>query len=280
MVAPLDVGNLVRETSVTTGTGAQTLVTIDGKRTFNTEFGTGGTDVFDYFISNPDAAEWERGTGHLSSSTVLVRDTVIESSNSDSAVSFTAGTKFVSNDLPASFHGGQWNLLETVVASGVGSVDVINLSSKYFAYKLIWNGLQAVSDNALFALRFSTDNGDNWDAGSSDYAQSSHRMNMATSPTTSLGGDEADDEIWVTLNDMGNASDELADFEFTLINPSETQETKIRWHGVQFDSGTEGEHSIGGGVRFEAAAVNGIQFRFAIGGNISVGTLKIYGVRA
>ena len=96
------VGNLIHETSTTTGTGNQTVVTVNGKRTFNTQFSTGGgPNVFDYFISHQTAAEWERGTGTMLDATTLVRDTVIQSSNADAAVSFSAGTKDVTNDVPA-----------------------------------------------------------------------------------------------------------------------------------------------------------------------------------
>lgn len=94
--------NLVHQTSVTTGTGDFTITAVNGKNSFNNAFGTGGSNLFDYFISNRDAAEWEYGTGHLSSSTVLVRDTVILSTNANAAVNFGAGTKDVCNDLPAS----------------------------------------------------------------------------------------------------------------------------------------------------------------------------------
>lgn len=98
MPAPSD---LVHETSSTTGTGNFTLSNANGKRSFNTAFGTGGTDTFDYYISNRDTTEWERGTGHLSAASTLVRDTVKASSNSDAAVNFSAGTKDVTNDVPA-----------------------------------------------------------------------------------------------------------------------------------------------------------------------------------
>lgn len=94
-------GDLIHQQSITTGTGSLTLTTVNGKRAFNDEFGTGSTDKFDYFIMNNGAAEWERGTGHLSSSTVLVRDTVKASSNANAAVNFSAGTKDIVNDIPA-----------------------------------------------------------------------------------------------------------------------------------------------------------------------------------
>lgn len=93
---------LIHQQSTTTGTGNFTLSTVGGKQGFSTAFGTGATtNVFDYFISNQSAGEWERGTGHMSDATTLVRDTVIESTNSNTAVSFSAGTKDVCNDMPA-----------------------------------------------------------------------------------------------------------------------------------------------------------------------------------
>lgn len=95
--------NLVHQTTSGTGTGNLSLSSVNGKRTFASAFGTGASqNVFDYFISSRDAAEWERGTGHMSDSTTLVRDAVLESSNSNALVNFSAGTKDVANDIPAS----------------------------------------------------------------------------------------------------------------------------------------------------------------------------------
>lgn len=99
MPAPAD---LVHEASTTTGTGNFTLSEINGKRRFSSPFGTGGANVFDYFISSRSAVEWERGTGSMSDANTLVRDTVIASSNANAAVNFSAGLKDVTNDIPAS----------------------------------------------------------------------------------------------------------------------------------------------------------------------------------
>src|ERR1044071_7199812 len=95
------VHSLVHETTTTTGTGNLTTSAVNGKRTFNGAFGTGGTDAFYYFITHQSAAEYEWGTGHSSGATTLVRDTVIGSSNSNNAVNFSAGTKDVTGDIPA-----------------------------------------------------------------------------------------------------------------------------------------------------------------------------------
>lgn len=96
--------NLVREESTSTGTGNLTLAAVNGYVRFSDAtyaFGTGGTNVFWYFISNRNAAEWEIGTGHMSDANTLVRDTVLFSSNANAAVNFSAGTKDVTNDIPA-----------------------------------------------------------------------------------------------------------------------------------------------------------------------------------
>jgi hypothetical protein len=95
------VGILVEETSVSTGTGNFTLANRTARRSFNTAYGTSGTNKFYYFITSRDANEWEHGTGHLSAANTLVRDTVISSSNLDALVSFSAGTKDVVSDFPA-----------------------------------------------------------------------------------------------------------------------------------------------------------------------------------
>lgn len=96
------VANLVHQQSATTGTGNFTVSAVNGKQSFNTAFGNGSTlNVFDYYISNEGATEWERGFGHMSDSTTLVRDTVKESTNSNAAVNFSAGTKDVVNDIPS-----------------------------------------------------------------------------------------------------------------------------------------------------------------------------------
>jgi len=92
--------DLVHQTSTTTGAGNLTLTAVNGKRTFLAAFGTGGTNTFDYYVSNREAAEWERGTGHETAG-ALVRDTVLASSNANAAVAFSAGVKDVTNDQPA-----------------------------------------------------------------------------------------------------------------------------------------------------------------------------------
>lgn len=89
----------VKDTTTSTGTGNITLsgTAPTGFVDFNTAHGT--NMVFYYAIIG--GVEWEVGSGYLSTSTTLVRDRVISSSNSGSVVNFSSGTKDVINTLPA-----------------------------------------------------------------------------------------------------------------------------------------------------------------------------------
>lgn len=88
------VADRVKETSTTTGTGNVTLAgAASNYQSFNTAFGLNIT--FWYAIVHQSATEWEVGEGYLSGTTTLVRLTVTSSTNSNAAVSFSAGTKDV-----------------------------------------------------------------------------------------------------------------------------------------------------------------------------------------
>ena len=92
----------VRETTTTTGTGAVALGgAVSGFETFAA--GIGNSNTVYYAIVHRTAAEFEVGLGTLDGdSSDLTRTTVISSSNSDSAVNFSSGTKDVFCTLPAS----------------------------------------------------------------------------------------------------------------------------------------------------------------------------------
>jgi len=92
----------VRETSTTTGTGAVSLAgAVTGFDTFAA--GIGNSNTVYYCIAHQDQDEFEVGLGTLNGdSSTLTRTTVISSSNSDSAVDFSSGTKEVFCTLPAS----------------------------------------------------------------------------------------------------------------------------------------------------------------------------------
>jgi hypothetical protein len=88
----------VQETTTTTGTGTLTLAgAVSGFQSFSA-IGDGNTT----FYSIVGGTQWELGIGtYTSSGTTLSRDTILESSNSGSAVDLSAGTKSVFCTYPA-----------------------------------------------------------------------------------------------------------------------------------------------------------------------------------
>ena len=85
----------VLDTSTSTGTGG---IVVSGTapsnyRTFSAVLSVG--DTFYYGVQHQSADEWEVGLGTYSSANTITRTTVYSSSNSNSAVTFSAGTKDV-----------------------------------------------------------------------------------------------------------------------------------------------------------------------------------------
>ena len=98
----LVINDRVKETTTTTGTGAVSLGgAVTGFETFAA--GIGNSNTVYYCIAHQDQAEFEVGLGTLDGdSSDLTRTTIISSSNSDSAVDFSSGTKDVFCTIPAS----------------------------------------------------------------------------------------------------------------------------------------------------------------------------------
>ena len=90
----------VKETTTTTGTGTITLAgAVSGFQSFSV---IGNSNTTYYAIVHQSQAEFEVGLGtYTSSGTLLARTTILESSNSGSAVDFSAGTKDVFTTYPA-----------------------------------------------------------------------------------------------------------------------------------------------------------------------------------
>ena len=123
----LVINDRVKETSTTTGTGAFSIGNaVTGFDTFAD--GVGNSNTTYYCIAHQDQDEFETGLGTLNGdSSTLTRTTVISSSNSDSAVNFSSGTKDVFCTLPASkliFEDGSNN-----VAFGGAVTGITNLTA-------------------------------------------------------------------------------------------------------------------------------------------------------
>ena len=94
----LVIADRVKETTTTTGTGTYTLAgAVTGFETFGSVGNSNTT-----FYACTDGTDFEVGVGtYTSSGTTLSRTTILQSSNSDNAVSWSSGTKTIFCTLPA-----------------------------------------------------------------------------------------------------------------------------------------------------------------------------------
>ena len=107
----------VLDSSTSTGTGAFVVsgTPASGYQTFSSVMSVGDTCY--YSIQGQTTSEWEVGLGTYSSANTLTRTTVYSSSNSGSAVTFSAGTKNVMLTMAAS-RSPQLNASGNVTALG------------------------------------------------------------------------------------------------------------------------------------------------------------------
>jgi len=188
----LVINNRVRETTSTTGTGAVTLGgAVGGFQTFAAGIGNDNTTY--YAISINTENEWEVGRGTLNSdSSTLTRTEVLESSNSDSAVDFSAGSKEVFCTLPSEKAvyldgsdnqvGGFSSLVEDTTPQLGGMLDV--------------NG-QALGDGTLELLKFS-------ETGSAVNEFTIANAAAGAGPTLSASGTESNVDINITPKGTGD----------------------------------------------------------------------------
>ena len=88
----------IKETTTTTGTGTYTLAgAVTGFEAFS-QIGNSNTTYY----ACTDGTDFEIGIGtYTASGTTLARTTILQSSNSDSAVNWTSGTRTIFCTLPA-----------------------------------------------------------------------------------------------------------------------------------------------------------------------------------
>jgi hypothetical protein len=164
----LVVKDRVKETTTTTGTGT---ITLAGATTGFQSFSVIGDGNTTYYVIT-DNTDWEVGIGtYTSSGTTLSRDTILESSNSGSAVNFAAGSKDVFVTYPAErsvYTDGAGTAITPATASVLGVASGGTGASTLTANNVILgNGTSAVqlvapgtSGNVL------TSNGTTWTSAS------------------------------------------------------------------------------------------------------------------
>lgn len=96
-------GDRVRETTTSTGTGDKVLAgAATAFQAFSSIPGIADQDSLFYTVAHQTLSEWETGIGRWNSGANSITPLqVIESSNADAAVAFSAGTKDIFNSLAA-----------------------------------------------------------------------------------------------------------------------------------------------------------------------------------
>ena len=175
--------------------------------------------------------------------------------------------------------GGDWVLISTATASSSTSITFTNLSSTYFAYKIIIDNLQPVTDGTNLWMRTSTNNGSSYDSSASDYSWAVHEDRANVTKFDDTDGNAGDSKILLhpESDSMGNASNEIGAWEVILFNPSATNYTLVNYQGYYHSDGSSWYSVRGGGARLSAADVDAIQFLMS-SGNISIGNFRLYGM--
>ena len=141
----------VKETTTSTGTGTINLAgAADTFETFVAGIGT--TNTCFYCISHQTANEFEVGIGTVTDASpdTLSRDTIITSSNSDSAVNLSAGTKDVFCTYPASRAPSASMLATTYVTTHNSTLsDDQTIDSGVLAGPVTVTGTQTITGNVV-----------------------------------------------------------------------------------------------------------------------------------
>jgi hypothetical protein len=147
----------VKESSSSSGTGNITLGgAIPGYQTFNAAIATGST-VY-YTIHNLTAGfdtEWEVGLGTFTSPATLARTTVLSSSNSGSAVNFTAGASglevFITQPAEEAVYLNQATGLVEIGGNGTNTVSFTNINTTNLTASTVTLTAGTISTNAANA---------------------------------------------------------------------------------------------------------------------------------
>lgn len=231
-------------------------------------FTTGGSTRMDITDSGI-----QLGAANARVTTILDEDLM----GSDSATAL-ATQQSIKAYVDSSVANYDYELIATASASASSSVVFTDLSSTYHAYKIIITNLIPGTDATAFYLRTSTNNGSSYDNGASDYAWVTDALKSNTSPTSTLIGDEADSEIQVGLSAYGSGTNETANIEMTIYNPSAAAYAHIDYKGMIQNATPEIFHFSGGGMRLSAGDVDAIQFLFSAG-TVGSGEFRVYGIR-
>ena len=206
----------VKETTTTTGTGAITLAgAVGGFETFSA--GIGGSNTTYYAIKHQTSNEFEVGFGTLNGgASTLTRTYIINSSNSDAAVDFSAGTKDIFCTMPAAKVGLPFP--EEYGSSSAPKVITVKVGSKTSSHPYpaggsssssayFFDGLESpalrfagVDSSAKYYYKFDTSDNSNSGHPLRFYLDAAKSTAYTTGVTTSGSGGSSGDYVQIAVD--------------------------------------------------------------------------------
>lgn len=178
--------------------------------------------------------------------------------------------------VPAEMQG--MALLSTSTPSAATSVDLTGLNDRFSRYIITFDALVPATNNDTLSLRTSSDGGSSFDSGATDYSYSGQETYAGIGSPTAIGS-IGDTKIILhsTTTVSSTASNGGISGRIELLNPAQTTgHHQLLFAAVWGSGGTLGNVN-GGAARRSSAAVNALRLYFA-GGNITSGTVRVYGV--
>lgn len=189
----------------------------------------------------------------------------------------SSGQVLTSDGTDAGWANPKVEVIEQGTVSAAAELDLINLSTDYQMYELVFNDLSPATDNVAGSFRTSTDNGSTFESGADTYAYAIHGV-RATDTDERFATNSATG-IRVGVSNFGNGANEVASGVIRIHNPAAAGTyTQITYEITFFSSGSVYTVCQGGGIRKAAQANDAIRLLFA-SGNIATMNYTLYGYR-
>ncbi len=173
--------------------------------------------------------------------------------------------------VPSSVGGIQ--LLNTYTPSSAASVNITSqISATFNSYTISISNFACATNTASLKILFSTDNGVTWDTTAAHYAYFYNFQQFSIGPTTGTAGSASTTGI-IVANSMVNGNN--LSLVVDLINPG-TSTVYCIFEGSYISTGPKTYLIQGGGAYIAGTSINAMQLIMS-SGNISTGTVKIYG---
>jgi len=178
-----------------------------------------------------------------------------------------------------SYIGGAQEFIESQDASASASLDFTGFdATKYDNYVFEFTSVVPASSTTDFSVQLSTNGGSTWLTGGSDYAYHIRRDIMTLFDDDSKSGDSSNTSILIATDCSATAARGFSGTLKVYSAAIAAGDTRVTWDAGYGRSGGTQAHVIGGGRANSAAVHNAIRF-IQSAGNLTSGTITMYGLR-